>query len=185
MPAPVLQVRPSPSVVVALGITLALAVPASHAAWPTDPITNVQLTTGPGPERAPLIVSDCGVPPGRIGALVAYTDYRNGTSSTDVYAQHVLAAGVVDPVWPANGRVVSNAGAAQQRTVAVSDGLGGAIAAWIDSRAGVCASCVPACRRARTGSRGTRATARAAPRRPGSTWRASKRPATRRSRGSC
>jgi hypothetical protein len=60
-------------------------------------------------------------------------DTRGGLS-TDLYAQHVSVAGVVDPNWPADGRAVCTATNDQQDHVCVSDGNGGVIFAWDDSR---------------------------------------------------
>jgi hypothetical protein len=68
------------------------------------------------------------------GAIVAWTDKR-GTAE-DIYAQRVLALGVVDPGWPANGVAVCAATGKQLYPRLVADGAGGALLAWQDSRAG-------------------------------------------------
>src|SRR5207249_7598012 len=62
-------------------------------------------------------------------------DLRNGTNF-DIYAQHVLASGVVDPAWTAKGTVLCNAANDQDFPQIVSDGRGGAIVAWEDYRGG-------------------------------------------------
>jgi hypothetical protein len=48
----------------------------------------------------------------------------------------VLGTGAADPVWPANGRQLSSATQEQYQNAIASDGSGGAIVAWMDSRAG-------------------------------------------------
>jgi type IV secretory pathway protease TraF len=67
------------------------------------------------------------------GAVAAWEDQRSG-AATDVYAQHVSAAGVVDAAWPADGRVICSATGTQISPRAASDGAGGAIIGWQDTR---------------------------------------------------
>jgi len=78
-----------------------------------------------GAQWQPRIVSD-----GSGGAIVAWTDSRNGT--LDVYAQRINASGT--SLWTANGVVVCNAAADQQWQAMVADGVGGAIITWYDAR---------------------------------------------------
>ena len=94
-------------------------------AWPTD---GRALCTAANEQVVPDIVSD-----GAGGAIVAWQDHRKGTES-DIYAQRVLAGGVVDPAWPANGRALSTARDFQFSPKLVADGAGGAIATWWDFR---------------------------------------------------
>jgi hypothetical protein len=54
----------------------------------------------------------------------------------DIYAEHVLSNGVVDPAWPANGRALTTAPGTQIDAVIASDGGHGAIVAWTDARNG-------------------------------------------------
>lgn len=75
----------------------------------------------------PAIVSD-----GATGAVVVWTDERNGAS--DVFAQRLDASGA--PQWTANGVTVCAAAGFQLFPAAVSDGAGGVIAAWEDPRNG-------------------------------------------------
>ena len=65
------------------------------------------------------------------GAIVAYL------SDSDVYAQHIMASGELDPGWPEGGRVVCGAPGFQWEPKIVSDGGGGAIVVWHDDRAHV------------------------------------------------
>jgi hypothetical protein len=77
----------------------------------------------------PVIVSD-----GAGGAIFAWTDYRSGFGQ--IYAQHVFVSGVVNAMWPVNGRAVGPVMAVQQSPTIVSDGAAGALIAWVDSRLG-------------------------------------------------
>ena len=69
------------------------------------------------------------------GAIVVWYDYRSG-GSNNIYAQHVLASGAVDPAWPADGRALCTAANNQHYPQIVSDGTGGAIVTWQDYRSG-------------------------------------------------
>ena len=71
------------------------------------------------------------------GAIVTWQDFRNSTTGYDIYAQHVLASGAVDPAWPADGRALCTAANSQYSPTIVTDGAGGAIVAWYDYRGGI------------------------------------------------
>lgn len=96
-------------------------------AWPAD---GVAICTAVGEQYYAFIVSD-----GSGGAIIPWMDLRNGLNY-DIYAQHLLASGVVDPVWPADGRALSTAENSQQNPLLVSDNAGGAIVVWQDYRGG-------------------------------------------------
>ncbi|HEU4365653.1 MAG TPA: T9SS type A sorting domain-containing protein [Candidatus Krumholzibacteria bacterium] len=66
------------------------------------------------------------------GAIATWTDFRNG--NWDVYARRVNAAG--SPQWTADGVAVCTAAGSQLEPQLVSDGAGGAIITWDDTRAG-------------------------------------------------
>ena len=68
------------------------------------------------------------------GALVTWSDVRG--ASEDVYVQHVLPSGAVDPAWPSNGAILSGANQQQAYPAIASDGSGGAIVVWEDGRNG-------------------------------------------------
>ncbi|HET6463840.1 MAG TPA: T9SS type A sorting domain-containing protein [Candidatus Krumholzibacteria bacterium] len=72
-------------------------------------------------------------PDGSGGAIVVWTDYRNG-GPDDVYAQRINASGALQ--WAANGVVITIAPANQANPAIVADGVGGAIVAWEDYRGG-------------------------------------------------
>lgn len=108
--------------------TFSAATPAL-ATWPCDPDVNVPLCTAAGNQSNPQLVAD-----GAGGAIVAWVDLRNGNE--DIYAQHVLASGVVDPAWPVNGLALCTAPDNQRYPTVVSDDAGGAIVTWMDLRSG-------------------------------------------------
>jgi hypothetical protein len=102
-------------------------------AWPVDGLsvlgdaaTQATAFEGQGP---PVIVSD-----GTGGAIIAWQDGRNQNTSFDIFAQHVLRSGVVDPAWPANGRALCTVRGDQLLPRIASDGAGGAIVTWMDER---------------------------------------------------
>lgn len=67
------------------------------------------------------------------GALAVWDDGR----SLDVYAQHIVVTGIVDPAWPPSGRGVSTALGNQNASgAAIQDGSGGLIVTWSDNRTG-------------------------------------------------
>jgi hypothetical protein len=55
-------------------------------------------------------------------------------TDVDIFAQHVLASGAVDPNWPADGVAVSTAPELQAFPNIATDGSGGAIITWYDFR---------------------------------------------------
>ncbi len=124
--------RRTSSLLLLLTTALALAslrAPVALAAWPHDPYSaNLLLGMEPGNQynAAPL-------PDGAGGLFVAWEDSRSGTY--DLYAQHLDAGG--KPLWNATGVIVSNAAGNQYNPRMVSDGAGGFIVLWEDSRSGV------------------------------------------------
>src|SRR6185369_15714543 len=95
----------------------------------TWPVNGLALSVIDGVQDAPAIVAD-----GAGGAIVTWMDRRTGASVIDVFAQHVLASGVVDPRWPVNGLAVGAAAGTQELPVISADGAGGAVIAWQDQR---------------------------------------------------
>ena len=65
------------------------------------------------------------------GAIVAWQDFRSGTT-WDIYAQRVNSAGVSQ--WTTDGVIASGLAGDQISPIMASDGAGGAIVAWQDSR---------------------------------------------------
>lgn len=87
----------------------------------------VPLCTATNDQALPQITSD-----GVGGAIVTWFDGRSGPH--DIYAQRVSAAGV--PLWTANGVALCTAANGQEVVMIASDGTGGAIVTWEDSRTG-------------------------------------------------
>jgi hypothetical protein len=94
------------------------------AQWTTN---GVALCTITGTQWNPTIVSD-----GAGGAIVTWSDGRSG--NVDIYAQRMNASGAVQ--WAANGLALCTAAGDQQFPQIASDGAGGAIVTWCDSRSG-------------------------------------------------
>jgi hypothetical protein len=69
-----------------------------------------------------------GVADGSGGAIIVWSDTRNG--GRDIYAQHVLTNGSVDPAWAVNGNSVSVDSHFEYEPSVCSDGAGGAFVAW-------------------------------------------------------
>jgi flagellar hook capping protein FlgD len=93
------------------------------------PVNGVALCTAPKRQEFPAIVGDDAG-----GAIIAWDDGRSSASGLDVYAQHVLGSGLVDPAWPLNGRALCNALGFQGRVTITSDCARGGIVAWTDAR---------------------------------------------------
>jgi flagellar hook capping protein FlgD len=108
---------------------------AADPAWPVDGrallTDSVAMATASGGQTAPVIIPD-----GAGGAIVAWQDLRSAVTETDVFAQHVLANGVVDPNWKENGVALCTIEGEQKTLAMISDGAGGAIVTWMDSRPG-------------------------------------------------
>ena len=90
--------------------------------WTAD---GVALCAAANNQDAPTIATD-----GAGGAIVTWFDGRNGL--TDIYAQRVNAAGALQ--WTADGIAICGAADSQNDPQVVSDGAGGAIVTWNDSR---------------------------------------------------
>lgn len=81
-------------------------------------------------QTSPGIVSD-----GAGGAVIAWEDWRNGSSNRNIFAKRVNASGAT--VWGSMyGSPVCRFGGNQTAPVMVSDGVNGAVIAWADARGG-------------------------------------------------
>ena len=87
----------------------------------------VAVCTATGGQDYPGIASDSAG-----GAIVVWEDTRNGPG--DIYAQRVNVTGGVQ--WSVNGEAIGTATGNQFYPAIASDGVGGAIAVWDDSRGG-------------------------------------------------
>jgi len=84
------------------------------------------ICTAVNDQRFPKICNDDGS-----GAIITWEDYRSG-SKWDIYAQKINLMGNVQ--WIINGTTVCTAANNQNQTNICSDGVGGAIITWVDSR---------------------------------------------------
>jgi len=104
-------------------------------AWPVDGLAVLSdpaaLDAAFAGQALPVIVSD-----GTGGAIIAWQDGRSEANALDIFVQHVLRSGKVDPAWPANGRALCTVRGDQQLPKIASDGAGGAIVCWMDGRSG-------------------------------------------------
>ncbi len=107
----------------------ALSLPSLATAWPNSPLVNVPVCTAPQSQQGARAVED-----GAGGAIVAWEAYGSG-GIHGVFSQHLLASGVVDPAWPADGAPLCSALYGGLPAIA-SDGAGGATVTWTDARTG-------------------------------------------------
>src|SRR5258705_234680 len=118
----------------ALSATLSLLIahPTVTLAWPHSTTQNLPLGTGPGSQWITVPIGD-----GAGGAIVALQNEANGPGNIDLYAQHVLQGGALDPRWGGiGGRPLATAPGNQQMVNLCTDGAGGAIFAWVDFSSG-------------------------------------------------
>jgi hypothetical protein len=87
----------------------------------------VPVCTATGDQDNPVLVGD-----GSGGVLITWGDDRSGDS--DIYAQRLNSNGVAQ--WTANGVALCTAAGEQSHPKITTDGAGGAIAAWEDTRSG-------------------------------------------------
>jgi len=87
------------------------------------------MAAGPGgfPQTNPVIASD-----GAGGAIIAWQDYRSSSIVGTIYAQRVNASGIVQ--WITDGVAISVSPFPHVSPEIVSDGTGGTIITWTDSR---------------------------------------------------
>ncbi len=115
--------------VMALIVLVGLWIPQlALAVWPGDPSVNVPICLATDDQTRPAITSD-----DSSGAIITWRDYRNGTDY-NIYAQRVDDTGAVK--WTADGVAICIALEWQNSPDIVSNGSGGAIIAWDDSRNG-------------------------------------------------
>lgn len=102
----------------------------TQAQWSSDPAVNNPIVRAGGNQTAPRIISD-----GKDGAIICWSDERHAAQSAfDIYAQRIDKDGFVR--WTVNGNVICDAALSQLTPDIVSDGAGGAIIAWTDTRDG-------------------------------------------------
>src|SRR5689334_5743743 len=87
------------------------------------------ICSNPSDQVEPKIAGD-----GSGGAFIDWLDYRKGTGSTDVYAQHILSLG--SATWTPDGLPVCTAPNLQWNLQAARDGASGVVFVWEDRRSG-------------------------------------------------
>jgi hypothetical protein len=115
---------------VATAAALFTFAPPAAAVWPVNPKVNLPVCTFAGRQYT----RPAAVPDGSGGMIVTWTDMRNG--GNDIYAQHVMAGGYLDPAWPPTGCPVNTMTGTQANPLAVTDGASGALILWEDDRSG-------------------------------------------------
>lgn len=103
----------------------------SYAQWSSNSTINnaVAVALAGDYKNEPRIVSD-----GAGGAIIVWYDTRNGVFNSDIFAQRINAAGVLQ--WATNGVGISLAYGDQYIPSVIPDGAGGAIITWQDFRNG-------------------------------------------------
>jgi rhodanese-related sulfurtransferase len=114
-----------PGILTVVGSLTFWTVSIAMGQWSISPGTNTRVCASPGDQTVPSIVSD-----GSGGAIIAWNDTR--TLPGAVYVQRLSSSGV--SMWTENGRPLRIQQQSQASVKLVSDGRGGAIAVWIDSR---------------------------------------------------
>ena len=95
---------------------------AGVAQWAAD---GIPICTAAADQRYPEIISD-----GEGGAIIVWTDNRNGF--VDIYAQKINSAGITQ--WAEHGITVYVANNTKSGIAVASDGSGGIIISWSDTR---------------------------------------------------
>jgi hypothetical protein len=107
-----------------VSLIFVLVAPSLSWTWSSDPSVNTPICTAVETQHDPVIVHD-----DNGGAIIVWGDLRD---QSYVYAQAVDAAGT--PRWTTDGILIAESGYYESFPKAVSDGSGGAIIVWQDSR---------------------------------------------------
>lgn len=92
--------------------------------WTTN---GIPICETPESQFSPTIISD-----GSGGAIIAWNDFQNAIGNSDIYSQKINSSG--EKQWTENGVVICQQIGGEQFLSMVSDGSGGAIIAWEDTR---------------------------------------------------
>jgi len=95
-----------------------------HDGWQAD---GEPVCTDLSSQGYPRLTSD-----GSGGSIITWEDFRNG--NRDIYAQRIDGNGSIHTGWAVNGEQICVYAESQEELQIISDGLGGAIIAWLDRR---------------------------------------------------
>jgi hypothetical protein len=114
------------SLVIGLIVFVLIVTPSTASSkWPRD---GLLLAEAPYEQYDPVAAPD-----GEGGIILAWSDYRNGSDFV-LYVQRIHGDGSV--AWTPGGVPLGSGGGYQRRPGIISDGAGGAIIAWEDTRNG-------------------------------------------------
>ncbi|UCF04131.1 MAG: T9SS type A sorting domain-containing protein [bacterium] len=116
--------RHSKYVVAVFILLIFLGIPSLQAYWVEN---GVAICTATGWQQRPQITSD-----GAGGVIIVWEDQRSG--GNDVYVQRIDAGGNVQ--WVADGVIIGTGTGDHLRPQTTSNGAGGAVITWQDSRSG-------------------------------------------------
>jgi len=100
-----------------------------HAQWSSDPATNTPICRAGNFQRAIRMIAD-----DKGGAFLCWTDERTASNFYAVHAQRIDGNGIVR--WTQNGVAISSVMESQVKPEMISDGAGGIIIVWADTRNG-------------------------------------------------
>lgn len=95
--------------------------------WTSD---GVPICVAAGSQQYPAIAADA-----TGGAIITWVDARNGGTNRDIYAQRIASDS--GGLWATNGVALCSAANDQTTATIASDGAGGAIVSWEDTRTGI------------------------------------------------
>jgi len=98
--------------------------------WTTD---GIAICTADYSQDKPKICND-----GSGGAIISWTDHRNGPTNADIYVQRVNSIGGIK--WLSNGSAICSVDRGQYESQICSNGAGGAIITWKDFRSDLISS---------------------------------------------
>jgi len=100
----------------------------AYTQWSPDSTVNNPICTANDNQYYPEIIGD-----GQGGAIIVWEDRRSGTKY-DIYSQWINSSGILQ--WTADGILICGATEDQANPQLVSDGTGGTIYVWQDTRNG-------------------------------------------------
>ncbi len=100
-----------------------------YSQWSHTADSNLVISSIPNSQRNPTLVSD-----GSGGAILVWSDFHTDFWKYDIYTQRINGNGVLQ--WEKDGIPMCIAVYEQSVPEVLSDGMGGAVVAWVDKRNG-------------------------------------------------